>query len=70
MGAVMAFGSHAAPGLERDDQRRVDVGGAAVAVEGGVRVAVRLENPQERMMAYVYWITIAGICFLGTVKPI
>jgi hypothetical protein len=23
-----------------------------------------------RMMAYVYWITIAGICFLGTVKPI
>jgi hypothetical protein len=23
-----------------------------------------------RMMAYVYWITIAGICFLGTVKPV
>jgi len=23
-----------------------------------------------RIMAYVYWITIAGICFLGTVKPI
>lgn len=22
-----------------------------------------------RMMAYVYWITISGICFLGTVKP-
>lgn len=23
-----------------------------------------------RMMAYVYWITIAGICYLGTVKPV
>jgi hypothetical protein len=23
-----------------------------------------------RLMAYVYWITISGICFLGTVKPI
>lgn len=22
-----------------------------------------------RMLAYVYWITISGICFLGTVKP-
>jgi hypothetical protein len=22
-----------------------------------------------RLMAYVYWITISGICFLGTVKP-
>lgn len=27
------------------------------------------ETLYGRFMAYVYWITIAGICFLGTVKP-
>ncbi len=31
--------------------------------------ALEREIGWGRMMAYVYWITIAGICFLGTVKP-
>jgi hypothetical protein len=32
--------------------------------------ALEREIGWGRMMAYVYWITIAGICYLGTVKPI
>jgi hypothetical protein len=32
--------------------------------------ALEREFVYGRMMAYVYWITIAGICFLGTVKPL
>lgn len=32
--------------------------------------ALEREIGWGRMMAYVYWITISGICFLGTVKPI
>lgn len=31
--------------------------------------ALEREFVYGRMMAYVYWITISGICFLGTVKP-
>lgn len=31
--------------------------------------ALAREIGYGRMMAYVYWVTIAGICFLGTVKP-
>jgi hypothetical protein len=31
--------------------------------------ALEREIVWGRTMAYVYWITIAGICFLGTVKP-
>ncbi len=31
--------------------------------------ALEREFRYGRMMAYVYWITIAGICFLGSVKP-
>lgn len=31
--------------------------------------ALEREIRLGRMMAYVYWITIAGICFLGSVKP-
>ncbi|QVM82656.1 hypothetical protein [Novosphingobium decolorationis] len=31
--------------------------------------ALEREFMYGRMMAYVYWITISGICFLGTVKP-
>lgn len=32
--------------------------------------ALEREIGWGRMMAYVYWITISGICFLGTVKPL
>ena len=32
--------------------------------------ALEREIGYGRMMAYVYWITISGICFLGTVKPL
>jgi hypothetical protein len=32
--------------------------------------ALEREFLYGRLMAYVYWITIAGICFLGTVKPV
>ena len=32
--------------------------------------ALEREFIYGRVMAYTYWITIAGICFLGTVKPI
>lgn len=32
--------------------------------------ALEREFLYGRLMAYVYWITISGICFLGTVKPI
>ncbi len=31
--------------------------------------ALTREIGWARIMAYVYWITISGICFLGTVKP-
>ena len=31
--------------------------------------ALRREIGQARIVAYVYWITIAGVCFLGAVKP-
>jgi hypothetical protein len=31
--------------------------------------ALEREIGYGRMMAYVYWVTISGICFLGTVKP-
>lgn len=31
--------------------------------------ALEREFLYGRLMAYVYWITISGICFLGTVKP-
>lgn len=31
--------------------------------------ALEREIVYGRLMAYVYWITISGICFLGTVKP-
>lgn len=32
--------------------------------------ALEREFLYGRLMAYVYWITISGICFLGTVKPL
>lgn len=32
--------------------------------------ALEREIGYGRMLAYVYWVTIAGICFLGTVKPL
>lgn len=35
-----------------------------------VEAALEREFLYGRLMAYVYWITISGICFLGTVKPI
>jgi hypothetical protein len=35
-----------------------------------VEAALEREFLYGRLMAYVYWITIAGICFLGTVKPV
>ncbi len=31
--------------------------------------ALTREFAYGRMLAYVYWVTIAGICFLGSVKP-
>lgn len=31
--------------------------------------ALEKEIGQARLSAYVYWITIAGVCFLGAVKP-
>ena len=34
------------------------------------QAALEREIGWGRMLAYVYWITISGICFLGTVKPI
>lgn len=36
----------------------------------GQEAALEREFLYGRMMAYVYWVTIASICFLGTVKPI
>ena len=33
------------------------------------QAALEREIGYGRMMAYVYWVTIAGICFLGSVKP-
>ena len=32
--------------------------------------ALEREIGWGRMLAYIYWITISGICFLGTVKPL
>lgn len=31
--------------------------------------ALKKEIGQARIAAYIYWITIAGVCFLGAVKP-
>ena len=31
--------------------------------------ALEREIGQARISAYIYWITIAGVCFLGAVKP-
>jgi hypothetical protein len=31
--------------------------------------ALEREIGLGRAMAYVYWITIAGVCFLGATKP-
>ena len=31
--------------------------------------ALTREIGYGRLMAYVYWITIAGVCFLGATKP-
>ena len=31
--------------------------------------ALERENVQARISAYIYWITISGVCFLGAVKP-
>ena len=33
------------------------------------QAALEREIGWARIMAYVYWVTIAGICFMGTVKP-
>jgi len=32
--------------------------------------ALEREIGWGRMLAYIYWIAISGICFLGTVKPL
>ncbi len=34
-----------------------------------LEAALEREFGYGRMLAYVYWVTIAGICFLGSVKP-
>jgi nitric oxide reductase large subunit len=33
------------------------------------QAALEREIAQARIMAYIYWITIAGVCFLGATKP-
>ena len=41
----------------------------ALGPDPGQEAALAREIGYGRLMAYVYWVTIAGICFLGTVKP-
>jgi hypothetical protein len=41
----------------------------AVGPDAGVQARLDREVAQARWAAYVYWITIAGICFLGATKP-
>ncbi len=33
------------------------------------QLALELEIAQARIAAYIYWITISGVCFLGATKP-
>ena len=35
----------------------------------GEQAALEREIGQARIMAYIYWITISGVCFLGATKP-
>ena len=41
----------------------------ALGPNAAEEAALEREIAIGRGMAYVYWITIAGICFLGTTKP-
>lgn len=41
----------------------------AMGPDPAEEAALEREFLYGRLMAYVYWITISGICFLGTVKP-
>ncbi|QJQ32069.1 hypothetical protein GV829_06030 [Sphingomonas lacunae] len=41
----------------------------AMGPDAAEEAALQREIVQARIAAYVYWITIAGICFLGATKP-
>lgn len=42
----------------------------ALGPNAEAQAALEREFGYGRMLAYIYWITISGICFLGTVKPL
>lgn len=46
--------------------RRLDAEGANPAVEARLERSIRI----GRTLAYFYWVGIASVCFLGTVKPL
>jgi hypothetical protein len=41
----------------------------AAGPDAAEEAALEREIGWGRMMAYVYWVTIAGVCFLGATKP-
>ncbi|MFZ4690705.1 MAG: hypothetical protein ACOYLS_15835 [Polymorphobacter sp.] len=41
----------------------------ALGPDAAEEAALEREIGWARMMAYVYWVTIAGVCFLGATKP-
>ena len=41
----------------------------AVGPDAAIQARLDREIAQARIAAYIYWITIAGICFLGATKP-
>jgi hypothetical protein len=41
----------------------------AMGPDAAQEAALEREISQARLAAYIYWITIASVCFLGSVKP-
>jgi hypothetical protein len=41
----------------------------AMGPDAAQEAALEREIAQARLAAYIYWITISGVCFLGAVKP-
>ena len=41
----------------------------AMGPDAAEEAALEREIGQARFAAYIYWITISGVCFLGAVKP-
>ncbi|MBJ7253205.1 MAG: hypothetical protein JHD25_00340 [Sphingomonadaceae bacterium] len=41
----------------------------AAGPDAAIQAKLDKEIAQARIAAYIYWITISGICFLGATKP-